>query len=82
MFVSDFEKVVSVNFAQIGRDLIEYTTDELIEFIKDLDTKSYDKIKSFISTTPHLLYEIKYQNSKGTERKIALTTLTDFFTLR
>jgi hypothetical protein len=32
----------------------DYTTEELIEFIKDLDTKTYDKIKKFIGSTPHL----------------------------
>jgi hypothetical protein len=59
----------------------DYTTEELVDFIKNLDTKTYDKIKKFIGSTPHLSYTIKYTNSKGTEREIALTTLTDFFTL-
>lgn len=60
----------------------EYNDDELLEFVKNLDTKTYNNIKKFISNTPTLYYEIKYTNSKGTERKIALKTLTDFFTLR
>jgi hypothetical protein len=58
------------------------TKEELLEYILDLDTKSYQSIRNFIASTPHLFYEISYTNSKGTERKISLTTLTDFFTLR
>jgi hypothetical protein len=63
-------------------DSEDYTVDELIEYIKDLTTPAYDKIKAFIASTPHLHHEISYKNSKGTDRKIVLTTLTDFFTLR
>lgn len=55
------------------------TREELVEFIKDLDLKSRDKIRSFLGNMPHLFYEIEYKNSKGTERKITLTTLSDFF---
>lgn len=60
----------------------DHTKEELLEYILDLDTKSYAKVKNFIAAIPHLFYEIEYTNSKGTERKITLTTLTDFFTLR
>lgn len=60
----------------------DYTKEELVTYILDLDTKSYGKVKDFIASTPHLFYEIEYQNKMGTERKITLTTLTDFFTLR
>jgi hypothetical protein len=58
------------------------TVEELVEFIHNLDTKSYQKVKDFISSTPHLYYLIEYKNKGGEDRKIALTTLTDFFTLR
>jgi hypothetical protein len=63
-------------------DASDYSTDELIEFVKDLTTSAYNSVKEFLATTPHLYYEINYKNSKGTERKIALTTLSDFFTWR
>jgi hypothetical protein len=59
----------------------DYTMHELVEFVKDLDIKSFNSIRNFIATTPHLFYEIEYKNSKGTERKITLTTLSDFFML-
>lgn len=58
------------------------TDEELLEYINNLDTKSYGEIKKFISDMPRLNYVIEYENSKGTPRKISLTTLTDFFTLR
>jgi hypothetical protein len=63
-------------------DAVDYTTEELIEFVNDLDIKSYNKVREFLSGTPHLFYEIEYTNEMGTARKIPLTTLTDFFTLR
>lgn len=58
------------------------TEEELLEYINNLDTKSYREIKKFISEMPRLNYVIEYNNSKETPRKISLTTLTDFFTLR
>lgn len=58
------------------------TEEELFDYIQNLGAKQYRSVKSFISSTPHLNYVIEYTNNKGTPRKIALTTLTDFFTLR
>lgn len=58
------------------------TPEELLEYIEGMDLKSYKRVKEFISSTPHLNYIIEYKNSKGTERKIPLTSLTDFFMLR
>lgn len=56
--------------------------EELVEYVHNLDVKTYKIVKDFIASTPHLNYVLEYTNSKGTERKLALTTLTDFFTLR
>lgn len=56
------------------------TEQELIEFIENLDTKSFKKIEEFFTTMPKLYHEIKYQNSVGNERTIKLSTLKDFFT--
>lgn len=58
------------------------TEEELFEYIRGLDLKSYQKVKDFIASTPHLYYQIEYKNNAGTERNLSLTTLTDFFTLR
>lgn len=60
----------------------DYTDEELLDFIMNLNTKAYAQVKDFISTTPYLYYKIAFTNEKGTEREIVLTTLTDFFTFR
>jgi hypothetical protein len=60
----------------------ECSDDELLNYILDLDTKSYKKVKDFLSNLPKLEYIINYTNKEGTPRELALITLTDFFTLR
>jgi len=55
--------------------------EELGKWISSLDYKSYAKIKEFYENAPSLYYEIKYNNSLGTERVYSLRTLSDFFTL-
>lgn len=63
-------------------DTTDASPKELLEYILDLDTKSYQQVKDFITNMPRLKYVISYTNKAGTDRKITLTTLTDFFTLR
>jgi hypothetical protein len=53
---------------------------ELLEFVESLDTKTYDKVREFFANIPSMKHEIKYKNSKGTEKTIRLSTLNDFFT--
>lgn len=53
---------------------------EIQDFIDSIPAKEYGSIRDFFVNTPSLNYEIKYTNSKGTERIIKLTTLDDFFT--
>lgn len=55
------------------------TEKELVDFIDNLDTKSYKKIEKFFDTMPKLYHEIDYKNSLGHDRKIRLSTLKDFF---
>lgn len=57
------------------------TEEELEEFIQSLDVKTFNKIQTFFATMPKLYHEVKYVNSKGNERTIALSSLSDFFTL-
>ena len=52
---------------------------ETLEFIDDLPIPVYAKINKFFETMPKLHYEIKYQNTKGTERTLTLSSLEDFF---
>lgn len=56
-----------------------YTTEDVIEFIEDIDAKAFDEIRKFFDNMPRLQYVITYQNSKNEERRIELSALTDFF---
>lgn len=55
--------------------------DELVSFLEGLDVKSYDQIRDYLVNMPILFHEIAYTNDKGSERKITLTSLEDFFIL-
>lgn len=57
----------------------ESTEQELIEFLENLDTKTFKKIETFFATMPKLYHEIKYTNSLGNERTIKLNSVQDFF---
>lgn len=57
----------------------DYTTEELVEFISDIESNAYQQIKEFIETMPHMEYVITYQNEKGSDRRIELNSLVDFF---
>lgn len=57
------------------------SSEELEEFLQNLDVKSFKKIQDFFQTMPRLYHEIKYTNSLGNERTIKLSSLNDFFML-
>lgn len=59
----------------------EYTAEELQEWEDSLNVQVYSKIRDFFENLPRMQYTIKYTNSKGTERVIELSSLSDFFTL-
>lgn len=59
----------------------EQTPEELQEFLASLDVKTFKQIQLFLETMPKLHYETSYINSKGTERKVLLQNLNDFFML-
>lgn len=60
----------------------DFSDEEITEFLEQLDIKTFDKIVKFVTELPSLYYKIEYKNSLGNDRKIELTTLSDFFTLR
>ena len=63
-------------------DISDVSKEELQQYLEnEFDPLSYDKMRKFVLNMPRLNYEIKYTNSKGTERKILMTSLVDFFTL-
>jgi len=59
----------------------DYTREEMEEFLDDLPANVWAKVVEFMGNTPKLKYDIDYKNSAGSDRKIKLRTLTDFFTL-
>lgn len=59
----------------------DFTTEELVEWLDQLDVTVYNKMRDFLDTIPDLEYTIKYKNSKGTEREIVLRGIDSFFTL-
>lgn len=59
-----------------------YTTEEVVAFIQDIDSKAFDEVRKFFDEMPRLRYVISYENSKGDKRKIELSALTDFFQFR
>lgn len=63
-------------------DTSSVTRDELNEYLDTFNTSVYDDMKTFVINAPRLNYVISYKNSKGSDRKIVMTALTDFFTLR
>jgi hypothetical protein len=63
-------------------DPASVSTIELKEYIEQLDISVYDAMRNFVSNAPSLRHEISYTNSKGSVRKIIMSSLNDFFTLR
>jgi T4 bacteriophage base plate protein len=63
-------------------DVKNYTLEDLEEYIYNLDIKTFEKIRDFMMNQPRVYYAIEYKNSNKNSRKIELTSLTDFFTLR
>lgn len=62
-------------------DTKDYTDEELTEFVAGLDVNTFKQIQLFLETMPKLHYETSYTNSAGTERKVVLQNLNDFFIL-
>jgi len=60
----------------------EFTEDDILEFIELMDIKTFEKVREFMSNLPTLYYKLDYKNEMGKDKKIELTTLSDFFTLR
>lgn len=60
----------------------DYKPKELGEFLENLDSKTFNAIKEFLVNTPTIKHTIEYKNALGHDRKIVMTSLNDFFTLR
>lgn len=63
-------------------DLTDYTSEDVSEFIDSLGIETFQKIQKFMETMPKLYHEVPYTRKDGSEGKVVLQTLNDFFTLR
>ena len=57
----------------------DYTPQELSDFLDNLSTPVYDKIRTFFDTMPRVYHKVTYTNKLNHVREIELTTLQDFF---
>lgn len=59
----------------------EYSAEEVEDFVLSLPIPVLMKIKDFFDTSPKIKHVITYTNDLGNERRIELSSLTDFFSL-
>jgi hypothetical protein len=61
-------------------DAKDQTTEELIEFVEQLNTTQFRAVQNFFDTMPKLKHEITIKNPKtGVESNVMLQGLADFF---
>ena len=60
----------------------DFTEEEMTDWLNQLDITVFDQIRKFLDAIPSLKHELKYTNSKGSDRVITLTGLSDFFNWR
>lgn len=67
-----------------GDEIIQFSDapeEERKKFFDSLPQKATRAIRKYITTLPHIEYEIKYKNRKGIDKVIAFKSLFDFFIL-
>ena len=57
----------------------DFSHKEAVDFLKSMDVNSFKQIQDFYESAPKLEHTIEYKNSLGSERKIVLSGLSDFF---
>lgn len=60
----------------------DFTKEEIGSFLENLDIKTFEAVQKFLLSVPKLEHEINYKNSNNNDRKIVLSSLSDFFTWR
>lgn len=58
----------------------EVSEEELVDFLENLDTKTFKKIEDFFTNMPKIYHELNYKNKMGNDRTIKLESIQDFFT--
>lgn len=79
LIVRCIEQIYDGDTVYEGKDFKE---EDILEFLELMDIKSFDKVRDFMSNLPTLYHKIEYKNSLGNDKRIELTSLSDFFTLR
>lgn len=75
-------KIVSACIESVdGVQFSGFPEEQRIEFIEQIPSKDFEKIKVFFDNIPKLHHVIKYTNKNGKERTITLDSLVDFFTV-
>ena len=59
--------------------LSDSTQEEIVEFVDTFENAVSQKIGEYLRDLPNITKTIEYTNKKGTERKIEISGLTDFF---
>jgi T4 bacteriophage base plate protein len=57
----------------------DYTLEEISTFVESIPAKAFEDITIFFDTMPELRHELTYKDSEGTEKKIILQGIDDFF---
>jgi len=79
-----FDRILAASLDKIFEGDTAFSVDsaskeEIQAFVDSIPAKYYTNIRNFFLDAPHFSHEIRYTNSKGTERVIKMTTLDDFF---
>jgi hypothetical protein len=61
-------------------DFASHTDEEKTEFIDQFTQAQMEQVINFFNTMPSIKHTIEYTNANGSERKIELTGVADFFT--
>jgi hypothetical protein len=64
-----------------GKKITEFTLDEAKELLDQVDPPTMGIAREYVSEASSMEYDVKYTNSKGTDRSIKLNSLPDFFSL-
>ena len=76
ILVSCLDKVASEDEVYYFKD---YTTEEIDQFMEDIQGNVVRGIQGFFETMPKLRHEVKYTNKEGTERTFVIEGMRSFF---
>lgn len=71
--------IESVTSGETVHKLVDFSEEEVEEFVGDLSKKHLTKFENFFSTMPKVRHEIKYKNSKDEDRIFVVQGMDAFF---